>query len=367
MASTSGTGNPPIVLYHYPFSPFGRRVVWYLNLRGIPYKECVRYRLIYSLPSEHELTRLPNEQFQPPVMPRPDVERLGISYRRIPLLSIGRDVYLDTRLIIQKLEALYPEKPRLGAAPGGDRALEQLLQRLNIDSGIFGHAFSLLPAELPLLKDPAFLKDRGDFMNGRLTSDSMGKGRPEAILEMKNAFNLLEHDLLADGREWVLGTDGPRVADIEAIWPYHWLTEIPGALPADTFSPTTYPKVYAWIGRFKRAVRETRKALGPAEKISGADAVKLITAASWSEAPGSVDAKDSVVLAEGLKAGDLITMWPTDTGSSHKDTGHLMSISSTEIVIETRAKDVTGTVLRVHAPRHGFRVRKGAAGSQTRL
>lgn len=32
----------PIILYHYPFSPYARRIVWYLQLRGIPYKQCVR-------------------------------------------------------------------------------------------------------------------------------------------------------------------------------------------------------------------------------------------------------------------------------------------------------------------------------------
>ncbi len=34
-------GIPQIVFYHYPYSPFGRRVQWYMQLRGIPYRECV--------------------------------------------------------------------------------------------------------------------------------------------------------------------------------------------------------------------------------------------------------------------------------------------------------------------------------------
>ncbi len=35
----------PIVLYHYTFSPYARRIVWYLTLRGIPYSQCVCYML----------------------------------------------------------------------------------------------------------------------------------------------------------------------------------------------------------------------------------------------------------------------------------------------------------------------------------
>lgn len=34
----------PIVLYHYAYSPFARRVVWYLHMRGIPYTQCVSAR-----------------------------------------------------------------------------------------------------------------------------------------------------------------------------------------------------------------------------------------------------------------------------------------------------------------------------------
>lgn len=299
-------------------------------------------------------------------MPRPDVAALGVSYRRIPLLTIGRDVYLDTRLIIQKLEELHPEKPRLGATKSSDKALEQLLQTYSADGGLFRNAFRILPGNLPFFKDPVFLKDRGEFLGGKLTTEAMDKGRPDAINEIKRAFEFLEHGLLADGRDWVLGTDGPRVADIEAIFPLHWVSEIPGALPTE-ISDSTYPTTMAWINRFKQAVNGARKSLGRPEKVSGEDAVKLITTSPWNESPGSVDKGDSVAAAEGLKAGDMVTLWPTDSGASHKDTGTLLSLSSTEVVIETRAKDAAGTVLRVHAPRHGFRVTKAPESTQTRL
>ena len=34
--------NNGIVLYHYSFSPYAKRVLWYLSLRAIDYAECVR-------------------------------------------------------------------------------------------------------------------------------------------------------------------------------------------------------------------------------------------------------------------------------------------------------------------------------------
>jgi hypothetical protein len=35
------TSDAPVVLFHYPRSPFSYRVLSYLALRGIPYNQCV--------------------------------------------------------------------------------------------------------------------------------------------------------------------------------------------------------------------------------------------------------------------------------------------------------------------------------------
>jgi hypothetical protein len=48
-----------------------------------------------------------------------------------------------------------------------------------------------------------------------------------------------------------------------------------------------------------------------------------------------------------------VQVWPTDTGSNYKDMGRLVSMTSKEITIEPGEAD---TIVRVHAPRHGFRI-----------
>lgn len=38
----SHSESPEVILYHYTYSPYAKRVAWYLTLRGIPYSQCVR-------------------------------------------------------------------------------------------------------------------------------------------------------------------------------------------------------------------------------------------------------------------------------------------------------------------------------------
>lgn len=126
---------PDPILYLYGFSPFGRLVSQYLALRNI----------------QHSIVE------QPPVIPRPDLEALGIHYRRIPLLNIGRDFYCDTKCILHKLEQLYPpskEHPGIAPTDTQGKALKQLYQVWST-SIVFENIFGLIPADAPALSDPA--------------------------------------------------------------------------------------------------------------------------------------------------------------------------------------------------------------------
>ena len=147
-------------------------------------------------------------------MPRPDLQKIGVNYRRIPVMTIGRDVYCDTRIILRKLEQLFPDG-RLGASNEDHRALERLLEAWTIESGIFNRASQLIPADMPLLEDPVFQKDREDLSGRSWSKESILKFRPEALSVIRDAFKLLETTLLADGRDWILKTDKPTLADIE--------------------------------------------------------------------------------------------------------------------------------------------------------
>ncbi|KAI3322479.1 glutathione S-transferase [Xylariaceae sp. AK1471] len=349
----------PIILYHYDRSPYAKRVVWYLNLRKIPYSQCI----------------------QPAVMPRPDLVLLGVSYRRIPVLSIGRDIYLDTRLILQKLETLYPPSaahPGIGAHSPEHKALEQLISARVIDGDVFNRGAQCLPAKAyaGAARDRAALAGIDMDKPGAVSPFSqevLSKQRPEALAAMRRWVRWLEEGLLADGRNWVLTSPderagGPSLADIEAVWVLHWVSKIPGALPSDILGAESAPKVYAWIKRFDDAVAGQSPPPHKIASLSGEDAANIITSAPFAEPEGEVLPRDPVVEAGGLRKGTPVRMWPTDYGSSHKDTGNLISINDTEFVIEARGTGAFGSSsVRIHAPRHGFKTSKIVAKAASKM
>lgn len=149
-------------------------------------------------------------------MPRPDLAALGVQYRRIPVLAIGRDLYCDTRLILEKLEERYPDGA-LGAKDNDHdgKALEKLLDIWTTDGGVFARAAELIPPDSPLTSDPKFIRDREDFSGRSWAKEDMVRKRGEALAHVKQAFNLLETTLLTDGRRWIRNTEGPSLADIK--------------------------------------------------------------------------------------------------------------------------------------------------------
>lgn len=151
------------------------------------------------------------------MLPRPDLESLNISYRRIPILSHGKDVYCDTRLILRKLESAFSENA-LGASTPEHLALERLLDRWTTDAGIFTRAVQLMP-NTPLRQDPAFVKDRSQFSGrpGGFNVEAMERARPEATVYIRDAFELLESTFFKDGRDWIFGSTKPSLGDIEGM------------------------------------------------------------------------------------------------------------------------------------------------------
>jgi glutathione S-transferase len=171
-------------------------------------------------------TRSQCYQEQPAVMPRPDLELLGVKYRRIPILAIGRDVYLDTRLILRKLEEKFPDG-KLGSDKPEERFVEKLLEKHMVEGRVFATAAGLVP--IKFVKDPTFVRDRSGFLGREWTAEALDAGRPECLAYVKNMFDLFETTILSDGRNWVLNTQKPSLADIKGVWSFR-TTAVPSPL-----------------------------------------------------------------------------------------------------------------------------------------
>ena len=330
-----------------------------------------------------QLVLLANEsmQIQPPILPRPDLKALGINYRRIPLMAIGKDVYCDTRLILLKLERMFPSGT-LGASQPDQRALTKLLEIWTVDGGVFNRAAQLIPSSMPLLKDEKFVLDRKDFSGRSWKKDDIENARPEAIAHIRGWFGFLEATLLADDREWILKTGEPSLADIEgmkftlspthtfwtrltqvpAVWVFDWLIGLKGALPRDLISEKHYPKVFAWVERFNTAMKAARSAGPKPTTLKGDAALYRITHADFAEDYTTVDEQDPL----GLKKGQEVEIWPTDSGSGHRDRGTLVGLTEVEVVVVVRSEE-EGKEIRLHCPRTNFRIRAVNGGAAPKL
>lgn len=135
-----------------------------------------------------------------------------------------------------------------------------------------------------------------------------------------------------------------------------------GALPPSTFGKEHFPKVYAWMDRFSKALKIAAESAPKPTTLKGAEAVKHVTQAELAEPEGMVDAEDPL----GLKKRQYVESWPTDSGFNHRDSGQLFALTRREIVLTTQAKAGHRGV-HIHHPRTNFRIRAVGADGGSKL
>ncbi|KAK5123719.1 hypothetical protein LTR85_002355 [Meristemomyces frigidus] len=290
------------------------------------------------------------------IMPRPELETLGVRYRRTPSMAVGRDVYIDTRMILRRLEELFPPSKAHPALSSPETAgLAALLNKFTIDASVFSRAVQMMPSNR--LKDERFVKDRAGFFGKGSTLQAALSRRPETIAHMRHLFDIAE-SLFADGREWVAGTKAVSFADLEGVWAIDWfISDLEP--PAEYFSEALYPKVYGWRTRFRAALDAARARAPKPVSHKGTHAVKAILGADFSDEGPTIDPQDPL----GLQEGAVVKLFPMDGGGfMHEDKGRLVKLTKDEVAISVQAK--TGQEVRIHAPRWQFRIQEVSAGSK---
>jgi glutathione S-transferase len=303
-----------LVLHHYPNSPFAEKVRLILGYKALHWT------------SVHI----------PAVMPKPDVVALTGGYRKTPILQIGADIYCDTALIADVLEAIAPS-PTL--YPKGTAAASRTLAQW-ADSTLFWAAipYTMQPAGLAHMfsgAPPEVIKAFGEDRNAFRANIPRMRG-PEA----RAAFGLYLERLeeMLGNQAFLLGTQ-PSIADFSF---YHCLWFVfRGGPTAQIFEP--FRRIEAW--------RERMRAFGHGshDELDSGAAVAIAHAAAPLASAGITDD------AHGIALGEKVVIAATDTGVDPIE-GYLYAATRERISI-TREDPRAGRVA-VHFPRLGFELRR---------
>jgi hypothetical protein len=93
---------PPIIAWDYLFAPNAQKSRLYLYTTNTPFSICE----------------------QPFALPRPALTDLGITYRRVPVLSIGKDVFPDNASFLEAMQLLLEREGRALREGPWDKACE---------------------------------------------------------------------------------------------------------------------------------------------------------------------------------------------------------------------------------------------------
>lgn len=123
-------------------------------------------------------------------------------------------------------------------------------------------------------------------------------------------------------------------------------------LPPELISEKQFPRVFAWIARY-RAAREQAKAAAPEPTlIDGPTAANQVLGSRFAEEASGVEEGDPL----GLERGVQVELYPSDWGTEYRDTGRLVGLTSEEVTIAVQSS--SSIEFHVHAPREGFKIKQ---------
>lgn len=292
-----------IILHHYPMSPFSELLRVALGHKRAVWKSVI----------------IPN------IAPKPLLTPLTGGYRKTPVLQIGADIYCDTAIAIEAIEAVCPD-PSFFPTPLG-RAANFIA--MWAAGPLFGPAVSAAMAPVAHSLPQAFWDDRKALFGldpSRFTT--MGPHlSAQFVVSMARG-----EDALTDGRAF-LGGDKAGYADF-ALYMNVWFQRLFNPEP-----PLLVPfeKLRNWADRVAAIGH------GSQSEITGHDALSIAAAA------------EPVVIGDvsadcGFTAGQSVTVRTEDPGANAV-AGRLVRLTARDITI-LRDDPQVGTVA-VHFPRLG--------------
>jgi glutathione S-transferase len=297
----------PIILHHYWNSPFSEKVRLLFGIKDLAWRGVI----------------------QPVIMPKPDLIPLTGGYRRIPVMQIGADVFLDSAAIMAEIERRHPEPRVIG---GADWALNAWADRV-----LFQPVVAIIFGAIGGAIDPAFVKDR-EAMSGRpFDAAAMKAAGPAARGQFRAALAWLEDQLGARGP--YVGGEKPSLGDI-AFWLNVWFYgNVLKAQLEEDLAP--FPGVAAWRDRL-RAI-----GCGTHTEMSCAEALAIAAASE----PAALQMDHDPADPSGLSPGAPVTVSADDYGRD-PIAGSLVGATPQTIVISRQTPELGR--LNLHFPRAGY-------------
>lgn len=342
---TSPQPNNRVIVYGYAASPFFQKITYLLDHYGI------QWTLVDV----------------PPVMPRPMLSTLlGITYRRIPVVFLDGQAFIDTTAASLALERAF------GGGSGAKSLLHQfpsLQHQLAVnwaESTIFrlgaGHLYNA-----PL--NEAFVKDRKQFMPGSsFDSESMKARVPFVRSQLIANLEAIETHLKSAKSKYLFG-DVPQYLDFCLFTPLNWvqtqlrtgedlLPTVSAKKPNQDWTKFPFPTALTWLA----AMREynAKNKIQPVKLSPEAAAQVIHQQAAKNLATAEKDAKiskDDPLLKAGWLSGEKgqkVSVTPVDTGRVPQ-LGKLVGLDSTSVTIKVEAEG--GKAVLATFPRVNFDIR----------
>ncbi|KAK4997724.1 hypothetical protein LTR66_002921 [Elasticomyces elasticus] len=302
-------GEPKVIMWDYNFAPNAQKSRNYLYAAKIPFQQCD----------------------QPFALPRPILTDLGITYRRIPVISIGKDFYCDNSSFLAAGQQIF-EKKALKKGKS-DSAFEAFGYRN------FWTVLSVVPASLVT---EAMKKDRTELFP-IFARDDFASLRPNGLSELRAVLDVAENEFLGDDGPFIGGEQQVGMADVHAVWVIKWVLQTLEISKEKGFGKEDFPRVYRWIESFPLHAEQKL------DQLSAEDAQKQVLGAEYAAKDIGVEDTDPL----GFKSGDQVSVEPSDAKPhTHPQVGKLVGLSKQETVIQLE------NGLRVHFPKVGYVVSK---------
>lgn len=319
------------------------------------------------------------------MLPRPLLtSTFALTYRKIPVLLIGRSFYCDTSLIIEALEYHFPSTPTSPygtvyppLANGGldewsYKSLVRGFASFWTDKPLFRATTGLIP---PAVWETRFGEDRSQLIGHKLSPEKLGKKREENLERLDMHLSMLEPTFAIDGKwneKWAIPTQTPSLADISLYYQIRWgvdiaagrgIEDLTGGGTGDTsdefaakvWNQERYPGLWAWFHAFEAHISSLPdlQTTVPKDDTKWLEEIKSLPPATPSLVPTAVEYQTEV--QRDLIVGKSVSVAPDDTGRDNPQMGTLVAVGVEEVVVKPEAKAEVDVL--VHFPRLGFVVK----------